>query len=223
MLEVWLVRHGETNWNVERRIQGWADVPLNTQGFLQARLLAERLDSTAFTGLYASDLQRASATAEALAQSLGISVSLESSLRERRFGSAEGRLQREIDDTRVDYIVQKESDADLMHRAMNFLNSLQGSHDGRVLCVSHGGLIRMVLRRCGLRNIPPLQNTSISKLRWAEGQWTVGVINWVEHLSPLQCPLHPKIPHKELRAYPGKQVSERLASPDSRDLSVADS
>jgi broad specificity phosphatase PhoE len=85
-----LVRHGETDWNRDGRWQGGSDTRLNDLGREQARALAERLDGS-IDVLYSSDLARARETAEIVAAKLGLEVHVDPRLRERSFGSWEGR------------------------------------------------------------------------------------------------------------------------------------
>lgn len=92
------IRHGETAWNVDTRIQGQLDIPLNDTGRWQAERLAEALADESLHAIYASDLGRAHDTALALARAVGLSVQLDAGLRERGFGIFEGRTFREIED-----------------------------------------------------------------------------------------------------------------------------
>ena len=92
------IRHGETAWNVDTRIQGHLDIPLNAQGLRQAAHLAQALaEGDAVDAVYASDLSRAHATASAIAQALQQSVTAHPGLRERHFGEFQGRTFAEIE------------------------------------------------------------------------------------------------------------------------------
>ncbi|NLZ41162.1 MAG: histidine phosphatase family protein, partial [Comamonadaceae bacterium] len=94
---VFALRHGETAWNRALRIQGQLDVPLNDTGRWQARRLAEALADEGIDAVYSSDLERALATARALAGRLGVPLATERGLRERAFGRFEGATFAEID------------------------------------------------------------------------------------------------------------------------------
>jgi broad specificity phosphatase PhoE len=96
MTRLCLVRHGQTAWNLEGRWQGHADPPLNVTGFDQARLLASELANLSFDAIYSSDLQRARATAEAVATNQALFVKTEPRLRELSMGEWEGKLISEI-------------------------------------------------------------------------------------------------------------------------------
>src|SRR5579871_2475081 len=90
MTTLLLARHGETDWNSERRWQGHADRPLNDTGRAQAAELAESLDGTAIAAIYSSDLARARETAEIVAARLGLTVVLDPGLREVDVGDWSG-------------------------------------------------------------------------------------------------------------------------------------
>lgn len=91
-----LVRHGQTDWNLEGRYHGQSDVPLNENGRAQAHLLAQQLSGQSFAAIYSSDLQRARDTAEIMAVAIGLPVTLEPRLREIDQGDWEGQLVDEI-------------------------------------------------------------------------------------------------------------------------------
>ncbi len=88
------VRHGETDWNAERRMQGHIDIPLNAAGINQAKRLAKALIQThhSFDAIYASDLQRAHATAQLIAEAFSQDVMIHQNLRERHVGQLQGLL-----------------------------------------------------------------------------------------------------------------------------------
>ena len=90
------IRHGETAWNTESRIQGHTDIPLNDTGLWQAERVAQALLGESLQAVYSSDLQRARTTAEAIAQAQQLTLSLDPGLRERHFGHLEGLTHQEI-------------------------------------------------------------------------------------------------------------------------------
>lgn len=100
MTQFCLVRHGQTDWNLEGRYQGQSDVPLNQHGLAQAVSLAERLAGEVFSAVYSSDLTRARQTAEPIARVLGLSIQIEPRLREINQGEWEGVL---VDDIKARY------------------------------------------------------------------------------------------------------------------------
>ena len=96
MTEILLARHGETDWNIGRRVQGHTDIPLNAAGVDQARALAEQLAGEPLTAVFSSDLSRALDTATAVANAHGLVVVVDPRLREKNFGTWEGLTDVEI-------------------------------------------------------------------------------------------------------------------------------
>ena len=136
-----LARHGETDWNRDHRLQGWADPPLNALGRAQALELAAALDGERFDAVYSSDLQRAAETARIVASQLGVPGVVEDvSLREVDLGSWSGRLWEEVTGReRPD----GESREQHRERVVSGVLRLAAAHDGQtLLIVSHGGSLR---------------------------------------------------------------------------------
>lgn len=96
MIEILLIRHGETDWNAERRLQGHLDIELNSEGVRQAAMLAEALRGEQLDAIFSSDLRRARQTAQALAATRNMPVQIETDLRERCYGAFEGLRYAEI-------------------------------------------------------------------------------------------------------------------------------
>ncbi len=141
MTRLLLVRHGETDWNTEGRLQGHTDRPLSEYGREQARRLAEELDGEELQAVYASDLARARETAEIVGERLGLPVVLDPDLREKNWGSWEGLTPAERD--RVDFV--GESTEQHAGRMLRALRRIAERHpDARVLVVTHGGSMRRV-------------------------------------------------------------------------------
>lgn len=92
MIKLLLIRHGETDWNLERRLQGHVDIPLNSTGIQQANALAQALDCETIDAAVCSDLQRAIQTAQAIANRKNLRCQTKSEWRERSFGGFEGEL-----------------------------------------------------------------------------------------------------------------------------------
>src|SRR5262249_12555185 len=136
-----LARHGETDWNREHRLQGWADPPLNELGREQARELAAALDGEQFDAVYSSDLQRAAETARIVARQLGVAEVVEDpSLREVDLGSWSGRLSEEVANLQRP---DGESREQHRERVVAGVLRLATAHDGEtLLIVSHGGSLR---------------------------------------------------------------------------------
>jgi broad specificity phosphatase PhoE len=142
MTTLLLVRHGETDWNADGRLQGQTDRPLSDFGRRQARLLADELADEALDAIYSSDLSRARETAEIVGARLGLPVVLEPDLREKDWGTWEGLTAVERD--RVEF--SGESTEAHQERILEALRRIAARHsgEGRVLVVTHGGSMRRV-------------------------------------------------------------------------------
>ena len=95
-MEILLIRHGETDWNRARRMQGHIDIPLNNEGLRQAKALGAALASEKLDAIYTSDLQRAKLTAQAVADIYQMPLIIDEQLRERCYGVFEGLKYREV-------------------------------------------------------------------------------------------------------------------------------
>jgi len=136
-----LVRHGETDWNADGRLQGRTDRPLSEFGRLQASQLAEELADERVAAIYASDLSRARETAAIVGERLGLAVVLDPGLREKDWGTWEGLTPVERD--RVEFV--GESTEAHQERVLGALRRIADRHPGeRVLVVTHGGSMRRV-------------------------------------------------------------------------------
>ena len=142
MTALLLVRHGETDWNADGRLQGQTDRPLSDFGRRQARQLADELADEQLEAIYSSDLSRARETAEIVGERLGLPVVLEPDLREKDWGTWEGLTAVERD--RVEFV--GESTEAHQERMLRALRRISGLHPGdvRVLVVTHGGSMRRV-------------------------------------------------------------------------------
>lgn len=179
------IRHGETAWNVDTRIQGQLDLPLNDTGRAQARRLAAALRSEDIAAIYSSDLGRAHETAQALAASRGIAVVPEAGLRERHFGMFQGKTFAEIDATWPDHALAwrkrhpewapdgGESLVQLRDRIVSVASQLARQHVGeQIVLVAHGGVLDVLYRAAtGQELAAPrtwqLGNAAINRLLWS--------------------------------------------------------
>jgi 2,3-bisphosphoglycerate-dependent phosphoglycerate mutase len=109
MLELILIRHGVTTWNLEKRFQGQMDTPLAPLGFEQAELTADALMGEPVSSIYTSDLLRAQQTALPIAEAMGLPLLAEISLRERHFGQFEGKTHAELEEFHADDFVKWKS------------------------------------------------------------------------------------------------------------------
>ena len=159
MTEILLARHGETDWNLEHRVQGHTDTPLNATGLEQARALAEQLAREPLVAIYASDLVRARDTAAIVADGHGLEPELDPGLREKNFGSWEGLTDVAILKRFPDAVRGRWGDGEttemVAERAIAVIDRIRALHPaGTVLVVSHGGPLRAILAHLGVEHGP---------------------------------------------------------------------
>jgi probable phosphoglycerate mutase len=196
-----LIRHGQSTWNRERRIQGQLDPPLSEEGHRQAERLARRLAGRRFAGFYSSDLKRAFETSEAIAAATGAHPKPEESLREIYLGEWEGLRTDEIAERFPeawaswvrepdwDVVPGGERAADFEARVAAAIDEIFGRHQhDDVLVVTHGGVIQIALQRIvgnqsqGLFPFK-IQNTSVSVLERRNGRVLIAGVNDIAHLE----------------------------------------
>ena len=156
MTTLLLVRHGETDWNADGRLQGQTDRPLSDYGRRQARELAEELADEELEAIYSSDLTRARQTAEIVGERLGLPVALDPDLREKDWGTWEGLTAVERD--RVEFV--GESTEAHQERMLRALREISARHPGArpVLVVTHGGSMRRVQTAAMGMALPVVEN-----------------------------------------------------------------
>jgi broad specificity phosphatase PhoE len=153
MSRILLVRHGQSEWNADGRWQGQADPPLSELGEEQAVAAAKAVGIV--DAIYASDLVRAHHTAELIAAQLGADVVVAPNLRERSAGDWEGRTRAEIDEGWPGFLESGrrpdgyEPDDAVLARALTALEAIASTHDGDVLVITHGGVVRVIERHLG--------------------------------------------------------------------------
>ncbi len=177
MTIILLARHGETDWNLECRVQGHTDRPLNETGREQALALAEALADEAVDAVYSSDLVRAHETARIVAERKGLDVVAMPELRERDFGTWEGLTDEEILERfpRAHHGPwgDAESREEMLQRAEEALRRIAASHPGgRVLVITHGGPVRALLTACNGRESGRISNCVVYRIRLLEGVFT---------------------------------------------------
>jgi probable phosphoglycerate mutase len=196
-----LVRHGETDWNGEKRIQGQIDIDLNRAGRAQARAVAEALRGQSFAAAYSSDLLRAWNTAQIAVAGRQIAVSPAPTLRERHFGVLQGVTSLEASERHPDvhrHHQARTPDYDyetgeslivFAARVMAGLEAIAGRHRGQsVLAFTHGGVLDVVYRAATGRALDErrdfsLPNAAFNWLEYGEAGWRL--ISWADckHLN----------------------------------------
>ena len=203
--DIYLIRHGETDWNAARRLQGHLDIGLNERGQWQAQRAAEALADEDIAAIYSSDLSRASATAQAIANKssrLGArQLRLNAGLRERGFGIFEGQTYAQIASDWPDESKRwrqrdphfaphgGESLTQLRDRIAATVNTLASQHVGeQIVLVAHGGVMDALYRLATRQDIESprtwdLGNAAINRLLWCDGELTL--VGWgdVRHLD----------------------------------------
>lgn len=206
MTEIVLIRHGETDWNRVRRLQGHLDVELNAYGRKQAQAVAQALASEVPHAIYASDLSRARATAQAIADIHGMRVRVDGALRERCYGAFEGLMYDEIIAHFPEAFAKwqahalharfpaGERTAETLHefsqRAVSAVSAIAERHVGeKIVIVSHGGVLDCLYRAAHAMPISAprefdVKNAAINRLRWQPTKWQM--VQWADiaHLDP---------------------------------------
>ncbi len=201
MIDLIVVRHGETDWNRVRRLQGHTDIALNQAGIEQAARVASALAHEAIAAIHSSDLARALATAEPVAAALGLVVKREPLLRERNYGLLEGKTFAEIlaqhpqeaerlrlRDARH-RMPEGESQTEFFERVVAAVRAIAadeervGEHARAILIVTHGGVLDMLYREA--HDLPldgeracAIPNALINRLEVDDGRFTVK--SWAE-------------------------------------------
>lgn len=197
-----VVRHGETQWNLEGRRQGHLDSPLTARGIAQAESLARRLKNYSFNGLYSSDLGRAYRTAEIISRATGHRINVDERLRERNLGIFQGLTGEEFRQAHPDayqtlrargpdYVIPGgESMRQQVERNIRCLEEIAGRHLGEtVVVVTHGGVLSGLFRHTlaiPLEAPPRFQftNGSLNIFTYQEGSWMLRTWGDSGHLEP---------------------------------------
>ena len=190
------IRHGETTWNVDTRIQGHLDIPLNATGRQQAARMARALQGEPIAAVYASDLARAWETAGYLGRAHGLEVTAEEGLRERKFGDFQGKTFAEIEALLPDQSLRwrkrepefapqgGESLLTLHRRVIEAAERLAARHRGELIAlVGHGGVMDVLYRLATRLDIQAprtwtLGNAAINRLLWTPEGFTL--VGWAD-------------------------------------------
>jgi len=200
LMRIFLIRHGETEWNRIKLLQGSSDVKLSSEGLHQARLLANYISLQHVDAIYSSDLSRAVETAKILADRFKLPVKKIPDLRETNFGDWEGKnIDELIDESPFEFgrfftsperchPPNGETFIEAQARAMNALREIIADHDDQnVLIVAHGSINRLII---GAALDMPIHkmwaisqfNTAVNVLRADDGNLTVELVNGTSHL-----------------------------------------
>jgi len=199
-----LVRHGQTAYNAEKRIQGYLPIPLNEKGQQQASHLAESLKEIPYSVCYASDLLRASQSAQIILQQREVPLIFDQRLRERGRGNFTGMLESEFEAaSKDDQIAQTETEESLTQRVIDFLNETAPKHTGEtILVVTHervivSCLIKFLLLDCKVLDIS-VANTGRLRIAYSDGKWQVVSMDEVTFHNPAINELVNEIMHADM-------------------------
>ena len=195
-----MVRHAETDWNRERRYQGWQDTPLSETGRVQARAVGELLAAQPLAAVWSSPLARARDTAAAIAAPHRLPVLEAPAFKEIRFGAWEGLTRDEVrgrfpaeyqswqDTPQLAVVPGAETLTEVRARVMAGLADLRKAHDGQTVClVAHGVSIRVLILEAlglGLDRLWSLQisSTGVTELEFRDDWAAVHRMNTLVHL-----------------------------------------
>lgn len=198
--EIILIRHGETEWNSQKRMQGHSNSDLSEVGRGQIQALGELMKNVSFDHIYSSDSLRTSQTAEAITQYSGHKIQFDQRIREKNLGVFEGLTSTEAKERHpevyrlfktagANYVIDEgESTQQLLERALEFIEEIRLRHpQERVVMVTHGGVVRVLMKHAlGLSIDAPtrfiIKNTGIFGLIWNEN-WLVTQMGGVYHLE----------------------------------------
>ena len=198
--EIILIRHGETEWNSQQRMQGHSNSDLSSVGQAQIQALGQWMKNVPFDHIYSSDSLRAKQTAEAITQFSGHELKIDLRLREKNLGVFEGLTSEEARERHPEvfrlfktagskYVIDEgESTQQLQDRALEIVDEIRIKHlEERVLLVTHGGFIRVVMKHSqGFSLETPtrflIRNTGVFRLVW-EDKWIVSQMGGVSHLE----------------------------------------
>ncbi len=201
MIRLYLVRHGETEWNRAMRFQGWTDIELSKEGKKQAQVVGKRFETIKIDEIYSSPLKRAVATAEPISKAANVPIFTHDGFKEINFGEWEGLTAKEISEkwgSEFDEFMKKPEELTfpgeisfehVKERLKEGLNVvLKGKDDKNIVIVSHGGIIRLIIKhligfKCEWYNKTWIDNTSISVVEIRKRGNLLRVLNDCSHLD----------------------------------------
>ena len=201
MKKIYLIRHGESQWNTLKKIQGQKDIPLTNKGREQAALAGKKLSEMNIDVIYSSDLKRASETANIIGKIIGIEPIYNKNLREINFGIWEGLSNDSMNHKYREevYLWRKEPEKlniqgaenlyQVQKRTMNFLNPiLTNEKDENILIVSHGVTLKTIILNIlnmdliYFKNLT-IDNTGLSIIEFREYNRVLKLFNDISHLK----------------------------------------
>ena len=191
MTKLCLVRHGETEWNAEGRVQGQLDIPLSEAGLAQARAVAQALSGEKFSAIYSSDLVRVRQTAQPIAEKLNLKIIFKAELRERHYGVFQGLTYADAKERMpADYARFRAKDpgfdfgngeslSQFNERALAVIKDIGSKHKNEnILVFTHGGVLEMVYRHATGRGLSAprdfeIPNAALNRVEIGPKEWKV--------------------------------------------------
>lgn len=174
----YVIRHGQTNWNLDDKIQGQTDIPLNNLGIAQAKEIKMKLGDTKFSSCFSSDLKRTSQTAQIIMEGQQDKIIFDRRLRERNFRELEGKSSSAYICATSQDLKNIETDDAVSRRVFEFLHEVLNTKPiGNILIVTHGGVIRSILTKILALKCRDVEietgNMAMIKLLFANDSWKV--------------------------------------------------
>lgn len=201
MKKLYLIRHGQSKWNIEEKVQGQTDISLTKKGKHEAELMGKRLKNKKIDSIYSSDLSRAYETASIIGEKIDKKIKTMEELREMNFGIWEGMYNLEIKEKEpIDFILWRKDPCalkiekgetldELQERAMNAINNIINNDPGKnIVIISHGatlktiilGLIKMELFH--FKNLT-LSNVGLTIIEFRDYNKVIKVLNDTSHIK----------------------------------------
>lgn len=185
-MRICLIRHGETDWNLQNKMQGSSDIPLNDTGKMQAQKSSELLKDIHWDVIISSPLKRARETADIINHKLSIPLFEMDEFKERNYGKAEGKSLKEYNKM-LPNIPDLESREVLAERVISGLHKIQKKYNSlNVIIVAHGAVINAILSEVSGGKIGTkktrLENACISNIQFQDNNWSVIDYNQNSHL-----------------------------------------
>ena len=199
-----IIRHGETEWNLEGRIQGHMDSPLTESGRAQAEAIATRLQTVEVNALYSSDRGRAYSTAQVVSHKTGQDILTDKRLRELHLGKFEGLTEEEVRKRfPEEYVYLKKAVPDYIYpggeskeqfslRVISCLEELMGKHQGeQIVVITHGGaLSRLIRYTLGMpvvgSNEYKICNAALNIFSYENKRWQLEIWGDLSHLTEVR-------------------------------------